>query len=199
MAWNLSGRGLEICSCKTFCPCWLTSDAEPDEGWCSAVLAWDCSEGQSDGIDLGNAKFAVVADWPENFHKGNGKARLYIDSATSAEQQAEIRSIFDGSKDGPIPALWSAVVNEWLPPAVVDISMDWDQKKVAVGDIGTATMSSLTDPHGNQTSVSNALAQVALGIGRLDLMSVEGTPWADPDLRNWNIADGVNFDFAWAG
>ncbi len=45
MAWNLSGRGLEICSCKTFCPCWLTADVEPDEGWCSAVLAWDSTEG----------------------------------------------------------------------------------------------------------------------------------------------------------
>ena len=30
MAWNLSGRGLEMCSCKTFCPCWLTADVEPD-------------------------------------------------------------------------------------------------------------------------------------------------------------------------
>ncbi len=52
MAWNLSGRGLEICSCKTFCPCWLTADVEPDEGWCSAVLAWDSTEGGSDGVDL---------------------------------------------------------------------------------------------------------------------------------------------------
>ena len=46
MAWNLSGRGLEICSCKTFCPCWLTADVEPDEGWCSpwrslALRRWD--------------------------------------------------------------------------------------------------------------------------------------------------------------
>ena len=44
MAWNLSGRGLEICSCKTFCPCWLTADVEPDQGWCSAVLVWDSTD-----------------------------------------------------------------------------------------------------------------------------------------------------------
>jgi hypothetical protein len=45
----------------------------------------------------------------------------------------------------------------------------------------------------------NSLSQVAIGIDRMDLMTVEGSPWADPDLRNWKVADGVNFDFAWAG
>ena len=82
--------------------------------------------------DLANARFAIVADWPANFHKGGGKARLYIDSSTSAEQQAEIKGIFVGNKDGPIPALWSAVIDEWLPHTVADVSIDWDQKKIAV-------------------------------------------------------------------
>ena len=45
MSWNVSGRGLEICNCKTFCPCWLTPDVEPDEGWCGGGFAWDSKEG----------------------------------------------------------------------------------------------------------------------------------------------------------
>lgn len=199
MAWNLSGRGLEICSCKIFCPCWLTPEAEPDEGWCSAVLAWDCNDGQSEGVDLSGSRFAVVADWPENFHKGGGKARLYIDSSTNEAQQAEIRGIFDGEKEGPIPALWGAVIEEWLPSSVVSIGMDWDQKSIAVGEVGKATMTSLTDPNGIQTHIFNSLSQVALGINRLDIMSIDGSSWADPDLRNWRAADGVHFDFDWAG
>jgi hypothetical protein len=81
MAWSLSGRGLEICSCKTFCPCWLTADVVPDEGWCSAVFAVDSKEGSSGGVDLAGVKLALVADWPGNFHHGNGKARLYFDPA----------------------------------------------------------------------------------------------------------------------
>ena len=28
----VQGQGLEICSCKIFCPCWLTADVEPDQG-----------------------------------------------------------------------------------------------------------------------------------------------------------------------
>ncbi len=199
MAWNLSGRGLEICSCKTFCPCWLTPDAEPDEGWCSAVLAWDCKEGSAQGVDLAGTRFAIVADWPANFHKGGGKARLYIDASANPDQQAEIKEIFDGKKDGPIPALWSAVIDEWLPLAVADIRMDWGESKIAVGDIGEATMRSLTDANGRQTHIYNSVTQVAMGIDRLDLMTVEDTSWADPELRNWKVADGVNFDFAWSG
>ena len=98
-----------------------------------------------------------------------------------------------------MPALWSAVIDEWLPPSVVDISIDWDQKKVAVANVGEATMTSLTDADGNQAHIYNSVSQVALGIDRMDLMMVEGSPWADPDLRNWKVADGVNFEFAWAG
>ena len=61
-------------------------------------------------------------------------------------------------------------------------------------------MTSLTDADGNQAHIYNSVSQVALGIDRMDLMAVEGAPpWADPDLRNWKVADGVNFEFAWAG
>ncbi len=199
MAWNISGRGLEICNCKTFCPCWLTADVEPDDGWCSAVLAWDSKEGNSDGVDLAGVKFAMVADWPGNFHNGGGKARLYVDSATSADQLTELQAVFEGKKEGPVPALWSAVIDEWLPPSVVDISIDWDQNKIAVANVGEATMTHLTDADGNQTHLYNSVSQVALGVDRMNLMMVEGTPWADPDLREWKAADAVNFEFVWTG
>ncbi len=55
---------------------------------------------------------------------GGGKGGLSVDSATSADHQAELRAIFEGRKDGPVPALWGAVIDEWLPPCVVDISID---------------------------------------------------------------------------
>jgi hypothetical protein len=45
----------------------------------------------------------------------------------------------------------------------------------------------------------NSVAQVEIGVDRLDLMSVDGSTWADPDIREWKAADGVNFDFVWAG
>ncbi len=45
----------------------------------------------------------------------------------------------------------------------------------------------------------NSVSQLAVGIDRIDLMAVEGTPWADPGLRTWNVGDSVYFKFAWAG
>ena len=199
MTWNLSGRGLEICNCKTFCPCWLTADVQPDEGWCGAVFALECSEGVSDkGADLAGVKFAMLAEWPGNFHHGDGKARLYIDPAVSAEQQAAIRAIFEGESEGPVPALWGAVINEWLPPSITEIDINWDQNTVAIPNVGETTMTALTDGSGNPVHLHNSVSQVAIGVDRLNLMAVEGPSWADPDLREWNAADGVNFEFSWA-
>ena len=32
MSWKVSGRSIELCSCKMLCPCWLGPDGEPDKG-----------------------------------------------------------------------------------------------------------------------------------------------------------------------
>jgi hypothetical protein len=199
MAWSLSGRGLEMCSCKTFCPCWLTADVQPDEGWCASVFALECSEGVSDkGVNFAGAKFAMLADWPGNFHHGNGKARLYFDPTVSAEQQTAIKAIFEGGVEGPVPALWSAAISEWLTPAVSEVDINWDQNTVSIAGVGESTMTALTDGSGNPVHMHNSVSQVAIGIDRLNLMAPDGAPWADPDLHKWNAADGVNFEFSWA-
>ena len=198
MTWNVSGRGIEICSCKVFCPCWLTPDVKPDEGWCSAVFAWDSKEGICDGTELAGVKFGMVADWPGNFHGGGGRARLYVDGGSSTDQQNALQAIFEGKKEGPVPALWNAVIDEWLVPAVADINIDWDRKTIAIANVGEAEMKSLTDADGNQAHMYNSVSQVAIGIDRLNLMTVEGA-WSDPDIREWKAGDAVHFDFKWAG
>jgi hypothetical protein len=159
----------------------------------------ECSEGVSDkGVGLAGVKFAMLADWPGNFHHGDGKARLYIDPAVSAEQQDAIKAIFEGEVEGPVPALWGAVINEWLPPSITEIDIDWDQNTVAIANVGKTTMTALTDSDGNPVHMHNSVSQVAIGVDRLNLMDVDGAPWADPDLREWTAADGVNFEFRWA-
>ena len=70
---------------------------------------------------------------------------------------------------------------------------------MVIDNVGEATMSHLTDADGNPAHIYNSVSQVALGVDRMDLMTVEGSPWADPDLRTWTVADAVSFDFAWAG
>ena len=163
------------------------------------MFAWECTDGASDGgVDLAGVKFAMLADWPGNFHHGGGKARLYIDPTASAEQQAAIRAIFEGDVEGPVPALWSAIMGEWLSPSVTEINIDWDQNTIAIGTVGETKLTALTDGSGNPVHLHNSVSQVAIGIDRLNLMTVEGPSGADPDLRAWNAADGVNFEFSWA-
>jgi Protein of unknown function (DUF1326) len=52
MAWHISGKSTELCSCKMMCPCWLGPEGEPDQEWCSAAFGFEIEKGQSDGVDL---------------------------------------------------------------------------------------------------------------------------------------------------
>ena len=198
MSWNLSGHGIEMCSCEVFCPCWVTPNVAPDQGWCAGLFAWDCEAGESDGVDMTGVKFGLLADWPGNFHEGKGKGRVLVDSGVSEAQRSEILSVFDGGKDGAVPALWGAVINEWLTPSDVDIDIDWSDKRLTISDVGEANLTSITDANGNQTHIFNSVSQVAIGINQLDLMSVDSPTIADPELRQWTAKDGVKFDFSWS-
>ncbi len=72
MAWQVTGRSMEMCNCKQFCPCWLGPEGEPDEGWCAGIFAFDVQQGNSDGVDLGGTKGVLISEWPGNFFAGHG-------------------------------------------------------------------------------------------------------------------------------
>ena len=56
MSYALEGRLLEVCTCKTLCPCWVGED--PDFGTCDGTLAWHFDQGNIDGVDVsGNAAY----------------------------------------------------------------------------------------------------------------------------------------------
>src|SRR6185503_13207111 len=125
MTWQLSGKSVELCSCKMLCPCWLGPDGEPDEGWCAGAFAFDIQRGSSDGVNLGGTKVALGAEWPGNFFGGNGKARLYIDDGASTEQRRELEAIFSGRKGGLFEGLFGAVIKTWLPTETTRIEITW--------------------------------------------------------------------------
>src|ERR1700746_1830663 len=93
MAWQLSGRSMELCSCKLLCPCWLGPEGVPDQGWCGGALGFDIERGSSDGVDLSGTRVALAAEWQGNFFDGNGTARLYISDTANAEQRRELEMI----------------------------------------------------------------------------------------------------------
>src|SRR5687767_10890733 len=104
MAWMLRGTWYESCSCKMACRCNF-GPAEPDQGWCSGVIAMDIGSGRSDDVDLAGTKAVLHAELPGDFLGGIDRAVLYLDEASSQEQRDELEAIFQGRRGG----VWEGV------------------------------------------------------------------------------------------
>ena len=200
MAWRVSGRSLELCSCRLLCPCWLSADVEPDQGWCSGAFVFDVGEGNSDGIDLAGCKVAAGFEWPGNFWKGEGTARLYVDEAAGDDQRREVEAIFGGQKGGPLAFVLPAVVTKVLPTVFTKIDIQWDgDTSVSIGDVAALTLQPLQDQAGNRTKMQGALAMGAFELESMDIASSKGSSWTDPDTRSWDGESGTIHTFAWSG
>ena len=200
MAWRVSGKSTELCSCKMMCPCWLGPEGEPDQDWCSGAFGFDIEHGQSDGVDLSGTRLALAADWPGNFFHGNGTARLYLDAGASAEQRRELEAIFGGKKGGMFEAVFGGIIAKWLPAQVTGVDIQWgDTLSLTVGDVAKAQWKAMDDGAGHPTRVSGAVAHGALQIDGMQLASAKGSRWADPEMRTWNADSGTLHSFDWSG
>jgi hypothetical protein len=199
MAWQLSGRSVELCSCKMLCPCWLGPEGEPDQGWCGGALGFDIHRGNSDGVDLSGTKVVLAAEWPGNFFGGNGTARLYLEEDATPEQRRELEAIFSGKKGGLFEALFGAVISKWLSTETTKIEMGWDASPfLRVGNVGQANLTPLKDATGRPTRVEGAAAMAAFQFASMDLASSKGSHWTDPNLRQWQGDSGTLHQFNWS-
>ena len=199
MPWQITGRSLELCSCKMLCPCWLGPEGQPDEGWCVSVFGFDVQEGSSDGVDLGGTTAAFMGNWPGNFFAGQGKARLYLDDSADEDQRRELEAILSGNKGGHLEGLWGAVIQEWLPSQVSKVEIAWGEKpSITVNGIGQATLQPITNGAGQATKVTGAAAQAGFQIEGMDLASSKGSQWSDPDMQRWEGDSGTLHEFNWS-
>src|SRR5205809_514971 len=84
MAYTLEGKLLEVCDCKTLCPCWVGDD--PDNGTCKGTLAWHFDKGNIDGVDVSGLTFAALCDIPGNILKGNWRVICVVDKKAKKAQ-----------------------------------------------------------------------------------------------------------------
>jgi len=196
MAWQMSGRWVEMCSCRIYCPCNL-GPAEPDQGWCSAALAFEVERGNSDGVNLSGARVVLSAQLPGDFMGGMDLARLYLDESLSADQRRELEAIFMGKKGGVWEPM-SAAIKEWLPSKVTKIELKTgDEPSFKVGDFGHGKLQRLKAPDGKQAVVMNAPLGAAFEADTQELGMAEGG-WSDPDLRTWESwGNGAVVPFSW--
>ncbi len=200
MAWRMTGRWIETCSCELFCPCWFGPPAAPDQGWCSGAVVADIEQGTSDGVDLSGLTVVFVGDWPGDFNLGNGTARLYIDERATVEQRRELEAICSGQKGGMWEA-FAASITQWRPAQAVKIDVQWgDSPTVRVGSIGQIGLQPLKDAAGRPAQVVGAAVMAALQLERLDVARSQGTQFADPEMRQWSSGgSGDVSSFNWTG
>ena len=196
MAWQLSGRWVEMCSCKMYCPCNL-GPAEPTHGWCSASLMIDIERGNADGTDLSGAKLALSAQLPGDFMGGMDLAKLYFDERLSKDQQGALEAIFQGKKGGVWEPM-SAVIKKWLPSQVAAIEINTgDKPSFKVGNVGQGTLERMKTEDGKQAKVIDAPMSAGFQVSTQELAMATGK-WSDPALRQWESSgNGAVVPFSW--
>jgi hypothetical protein len=103
MAYALEGRLLEVCTCRTLCPCWVGED--PDFGTCDGTLCWHFDRGTIDGVNVSGLSFGVLAHIPGNILQGNWRVVAYVDEKATREQEEAILGVYTGQKGGPVADL----------------------------------------------------------------------------------------------
>lgn len=199
MAWQVSGKSMELCSCNAWCPCWLGPDEPADQGWCRGIFGFDVESGNSDGVDLSGTKVVFMAHWPGNFFAGEGNARLFIDDSASAEQQRELEGIFSGQKGGLVEGLFGAVISTWHPAELKSINIDWgDNATISVDGIGQVSATAFGNSAGDQVNVSGSAVQEAFQLEGVVLANGRESNWSDPDIGDWRGNSCTLHSFDWA-
>jgi hypothetical protein len=184
MAWSITAKILESCSCAALCPCTL-GPAKPDQGWCSGAFGIRILRGSSDGVDLSGVRLAMQFELPGDFLGGIDKAKLYLDPGLTAEQRRELDAIFHGEKGG----LWGGMrgmIKTWLPSSVAKVEItDGDSPTVTVEGFGKIALQPIKTESGKPTRLVDAPILSAFGMVEEELAFGMGTKFSDPDLRRW--------------
>lgn len=103
MAYALEGQLLEVCTCKTLCPCWVGED--PDGQVCNGTLAWKIDQGTVNAVDVSGLTICALCHIPGNILKGDWKVVVYVDDRASPEQKQALLDVWTGKLGGPVADL----------------------------------------------------------------------------------------------
>ena len=113
MAWRLTGRYFENCSCDMPCPCSVSLDFGADLDRCNVLLAFAIDSGEVDGVDVGGLTVAAVIDTPKVMADGNWRLGVLIDDQADDQQAEKLLAVFGGQLGGPMAGL-APLVGEQL-------------------------------------------------------------------------------------
>jgi hypothetical protein len=204
MAWQLKGQLIESCSCNMFCPCWFGVQELMimDQGWCAGAVALQIEEGSADGVDLSGRSVVIRVHFPgPTLFDGNASARVHVDDGASDEQRAELETIAQGKKGGPMEQI-APLVSNWLPTSstALDVREDGETVTVGVGDAGEVKSQLLRDPEGNDFKMRGGGFIMGFGLEEAEMAPAGGT-LTDSDLpeESIEVKSGARGAFTWAG
>lgn len=103
MAYHLSGRSTELCSCDAPCPC--AFGQEPTGGTCAGMFCFDIQQGECDGVDLCGTRAILAAVFSGVWSAGTFTAALILDEHSSPQQRDTLTSILSGQQGGDAAGL----------------------------------------------------------------------------------------------
>ena len=196
MAWSMRGQWTEVCSCKMVCRCNF-GPAKPDQEWCSALLVFDITEGESNGVQLGGIRAALSAELPGDFLGGIDLAQMYMDEGLSDDQRRELEAIFQGQRGG----VWEGIngmIGRWLPTetATIEVSTG-DNPSVRVGDVAEFSFSRMKTETGQQTVLTHAPLAAGFAVDTQELATASGR-FSGANMRQWEtLGYGAVTPFDW--
>ncbi|MFC7174369.1 DUF1326 domain-containing protein [Haloplanus litoreus] len=137
--WAIAGDYVEACNCDVACQCiWMEA---PDDGACTASLAWHIREGEYGAVDLSDLSVAMLISSEDGvmFAPGTGwDVVLVTDETATDEQRAALEDIFFGRAGG----IWAAVADSHVESAEavtapISFSREGADVSVSVGDVAT--------------------------------------------------------------
>ncbi len=156
MSYTLEGRLLEVCTCKTLCPCWIGED--PDFGTCDGTLAWHFDKGDIGGVDVSGLTFAVLAHIPGNILQGNWRVVAFVDENASPKQEEAILSVYTGKMGGPVADLVQ-LIGEVVAVERVPFTFEVEQGKgtLRIGSSVSAQLEPFLGAGGTPTTLSDTV------------------------------------------
>jgi len=200
MAWSIQGTYLETCSCETPCPCTASWNLPADLDYCRALLAFNLTSGDVEGVDVGGVGVAMILDAPQLMGEGGWKVGLYIDDAASDEQAEAMGRVFSGQLGGP-PAALGPLLGEFLgvERAKFEFHDDGGTHSVKIGDVADMEVEDVV-PLGSESGEPAKFTNVAhpagstLTIATATRANVNGFGIAYEGKGGFSSSE-----FAWAG
>lgn len=202
MAYRLEGSLLEVCTCRTLCPCWVGED--PDFGDCKSAMAWHFDRGTIDGVDVTGRTVGLACHIPGNVLAGNWRVTMFIDDQASDAQAAALQAVYSGQKGGPVVdliQLVGEVTSVERAPIVFEVKAGKGTLKM--GDVAHAELEPYRGPTGEVTTLINTIFSTVPGspayVGKASRFRLHSKPLGvDLDIQGHNAIQS-DFLFEHAG